>query len=549
MKKALLYLALIFSTLGFTQSSDCNTPTFICGDVPLTPTIINSPSLGSIGCLTTTPNPSWFKFKVTTPGNIVFTINQGNNAPNYNNSDIDFICWGPFFSNNTNCDNELYGYNGNTSIPSNVTDCSYSASTIETITINNALADTYYIILTTNYSNQNGYFKIEQTNAGVVGAGSIDCDFVCGVSLGPDQIICSTSITSLNITANFNQVPTIPGTPTYEWFLNDVYYTTTQTSTLNVNQSGTWKVRVTRPGCSNQAEDEIMIIIDNSVIDEVPFIVYAPLADCNPYFDLTSYEGNILNGNAPSNYIFTYYLDELDSLLEINEINDPVNFSLVENMTIYVTVRNVNTNCLYYTNFLIDVDCPSTEILINIQPEDQNIVENGNVSFVTISNNAVSYQWQMETNGKNNISNWINLQDGGANPSFSGVNTNVLQINQVPFSFDGNSFRLMMTSNTDLKFTDIVTLNVTTLSTNDFDTIPFNIFPNPVNSSFTINLESIDVLEDISFVIFDINGRKIMQRDLYSKNTIININSLDSGVYFLQLISKDRRTLKKIIKN
>lgn len=549
MKIILLFLTFIFTTLGLAQSSDCNSPMFICGDVPLIPTLTDVPSVGVAECLGTTPNPSWFIFKVASPGDLVFTLSQGNNSPDYNNLDIDFICWGPFTTDNIDCGNGLYGFNGNTTISNNVVDCSYSASNIETVTVNNVSADEYYVILTTNYSNQAGFFKIEQTNIGTTGAASINCEVVCGVSLGPDQIVCSSTFNGIDITANFNQVPTIPGQPTYNWYLNNVYHMTTSVPTINVSQPGTWKVITTRPGCSDQAEDEIMIIIDNSVIDEVPFTVDAPLADCNPYFDLTAYEGNILNGNDPSNYIFTYYIDEIDSLLEINEINDTVNFNLIENMIIYVTVRNVNTNCLYYTNFLIDVDCPSTEILINIQPEDQNIVENGNVSFVTNSNNAVSYQWQIETNGKNSNSNWVNLQDGGTNPSFSGVNTNVLQINQVPFSFDGNSFRLMMTSNTDLKYTDSVTLNVTTLSTNDFDTIPFNIFPNPVNSSFTINLESIDILEDLSFVIFDINGRKIMQRDLYSTNSIINIDSLDSGVYFLQLISKNRKTLKKIIKN
>lgn len=541
-KKILLIIVFIIQTIVFSQSSDCNAPMPICGNISPIPTVVDIPSVGTVGCLSTTPNPSWFIFKVATPGDLVFTLSQGNNSPDYNNLDIDFICWGPFTTDNIDCENGLYGFNGNTTISSNVVDCSYSASNTETVTVNNVLADEYYVILTTNFSNQAGFFKIEQTNIGSAGAASINCDFVCGVSLGPDQIVCSTSFNGIDITANFNQVPTIPGQPTYNWYLNNVYHMTTSVPTINVSQPGTWKVITTRPGCIDQAEDEIMIIVDNSVIDEVPFTVDAPLADCNPYFDLTSYEGTILNGNDPSNYIFTYYLDEIDSLLEINEINDTVNFSLNENTTIYVTIRNVNTNCLYFTSFLIDIDCPSTEIVINNQPEDQNVEVNNNATFSTNADNTVTFQWQMRVNGE---TNWSNLVDGGI---FIGANTNALQINQVPISFDGNAFRLMMTSTTDLKYSDVAYLNVSTLSIDDFDSISFVVYPNPVNDSFTLELGNIFLDNSIYYTIFDLNGRKVFGDKIYHDNTQINIETLQPGIYFIEVITKDKSSNKKIFK-
>lgn len=544
-KKIFLIIVFISQTIVLSQSSDCNAPMQICGNVSPIPTVVNIPSVGTVDCLGSTPNPSWFIFKVATPGDLFFSINQGNNFPDYNNLDIDFICWGPFLSNSIDCDNDLYGYNGNNTIPNNVVDCSYNASNTETVTVNNVSADEYYVILTTNFSNQTGFFQIEQTNLGEVGAGSIDCDIICGVSLGPDQIICSPTITNLNITANFIQAPTFPGTPTYDWYLDNVFQMTTSISTINVNQSGTWKVSVTRPGCSNQAEDEILVILDNSIIDEVPFIVDAALADCNPSIDLTSYQGNILNGNDPSNYVFTYYLDEIDSLLEINEINDPVNFQVTENITIYVTVRNVNTNCLYFTSFLIDVDCPSTEIIINNQPEDLNVEENNNATFSTNADNTVTFQWQMRVNGE---TNWSNLVNGGINPTFSGVNTSALQINQVPISFDGNAFRLMMTSTTDLKYSDVAYLNVSTLSIDDFDSISFEVYPNPVNDSFTLKLGSLFLDDGIYYTIFDLNGRKVFGDKIHYENTQINIEKLQPGIYFIEVISKDKSSNKKIFK-
>lgn len=546
MKKFLLLITIFSSVLVFSQSSDCNSPMPICGNVPPIPTVTDVPSIGSVGCLATTANPSWFIFEVAFPGDLIFSINQGNNSPDYNNLDIDFICWGPFASDNIDCNNDLYGYNGNTTISNNIVDCSYSVSSPETLTVGNAFAGGYYVILTTNYSNQTGFFKIEQTNVGDVGAGNVNCDVVCGVSLGPDQLICSTSITSLNITANFNEAITQPGTPSFVWYLDNVLQPSLTSQTISVSQSGTWKVVATKPGCIDPSEDEILVVLDNTVLNEFPSTLVGTLNDCNPTFDLTLQESSILNGNIPSNYTISYFLDVFDSILGINQIANPTNFSVSENTIIYFSVINNNTGCIYNGQFLLDVDCSSSEIVVNTQPVDQNITENGNVSFVTNSDNTVSYQWQMRLNGE---STWSNLSNGGTNPIFSGVNTNALQINQVPISFDGNAFRLMMTSATDLKYSDVAYLNVSTLSIDDFDSISFEVYPNPVNDSFTLKLGSLFLDDSIDYTIFDLNGRKVFGDKILNESTVINLELLQSGIYTLEVSSNNKKSYKKLIKN
>src|SRR6478609_5583162 len=115
MKKIYSLLLFIFSISSIhSQSSICDNPTIICGDIDPTPNMSNAPSLGGIGCLSSAPNPNWFVFRVGYAGDLDYNLHQGNNAPLYNNTDVDFICWGPFNSI-PNCNTQLYDYpNGNT---------------------------------------------------------------------------------------------------------------------------------------------------------------------------------------------------------------------------------------------------------------------------------------------------------------------------------------------------------------------------------------------------------------------------------------------------
>jgi gliding motility-associated-like protein len=241
----------------FTQLS-CGDSQPFCGDDGfIYGNTTGAPSYGSIDCLFTTPNPAWFFMQVENSGDLNLTITQGNNAPNYDNLDVDFICWGPFTSLDFNnvCAN-LYDYpDGNTSVTDNVIACSYSAAPIENFVIPNAQAGQYYIVLITNFSNQTGTVTFNQTNNGQTGAGSTNCDTVCSVDLGQDQILCnqtSYTITSTNQNAD-----------SYTWYYNNVLIPGQSQSTLTVTQSGDYRCLITCAG--NTAEDIITITFNSPI--------------------------------------------------------------------------------------------------------------------------------------------------------------------------------------------------------------------------------------------------------------------------------------------
>lgn len=169
MKKIYLIFTILFNSLLFSQvtGSTCSQANPFCGDTGVIFTnTTGAASLGVTGCLGSTPNPSWFYMPISVSGVINLQIVQ-TNSTNGSGIDVDYVIYGPYSDLVTPC-----GTNG---IPpaSQIVSCSYSAAPIENATIANAQAGQYYLMLTTNFSNQPGTIAINQTNLGT--GGVISC--------------------------------------------------------------------------------------------------------------------------------------------------------------------------------------------------------------------------------------------------------------------------------------------------------------------------------------------------------------------------------------
>jgi len=70
-----------------------------------------------------------------------------------------------------------------------------------------------------------------------------------------------------------------------------------------------------------------------------------------------------------------------------------------------------------------------------------------------------------------------------------------------------------------------------------------SIFPNPVN-----NYIEISGAENSSFILTDISGKQILSQNINSENEQINIQNLNSGIYFVKIITGNNIFTKKIIK-
>ena len=173
MKKLLSILLFVFcSNLIFGQSATCNNALPFCtGSTYTFPASTNTPAPSGafFDCLWTQPNPAFYYCEIDQPGNMTISISS---TPY---SDIDFMCWGPFTNPNTMCNNLT---------AANVEDCSYSPSGFETCQINGAQTGEYYVLLITNYSNQNCNINFSQTG----GNATTNC-CILGGDAGDDNTI------------------------------------------------------------------------------------------------------------------------------------------------------------------------------------------------------------------------------------------------------------------------------------------------------------------------------------------------------------------------
>jgi gliding motility-associated-like protein len=177
--------------------------------------------MGSWGCLGSTPNPNWVAIGAASNGLITLQLTQTTSGGS--GIDVDFAAFGPFSSIASGCGTIVTGSTTPVS-------CSYSASSVETITIPNAVVGQVYIILITNFSGQPGTISLTPTS------GSVNCSVNFGVTATSSPATCSQPTGSVTATINGGFPPytyswNIPGNPT--------------TQTVNNVAPGTYTVTVT----------------------------------------------------------------------------------------------------------------------------------------------------------------------------------------------------------------------------------------------------------------------------------------------------------------
>lgn len=76
----------------------------------------------------------------------------------------------------------------------------------------------------------------------------------------------------------------------------------------------------------------------------------------------------------------------------------------------------------------------------------------------------------------------------------------------------------------------------------------FSIYPNPVTDNINLNITGIK--ERAIAQVFDLNGKMVINSNLINGNNKVNVNALNSGIYFIKVISKEGETLhqEKFIK-
>lgn len=166
MKKLLLITLLFLAGMAAGQSTpnSCINAQSLCNSLGLpfaNATNIPGAAPGpAYGCLGSQPNPFWFIVPVSQSGSLQFIMSQITTSGTP--IDVDFIMYGPFTQATGNC--ELL-------TSEKIVGCSFSTAPTETVSIANAVAGQFYLLMVTNYSNQQGFITINDNGS----TAQIDC--------------------------------------------------------------------------------------------------------------------------------------------------------------------------------------------------------------------------------------------------------------------------------------------------------------------------------------------------------------------------------------
>ncbi len=152
------------------------------------------------------------------------------------------------------------------------------------------------------------------------------------------------------------------------------------------------------------------------------------------------------------------------------------------------------------------------------------VINDGEVSFTNTSSNFDTIFWDF---GDSNTSTEIN-------PVHNYVESGLYTVS-------------LTTTKCGKSDTKTKTLDITVLSTEVFNIVALNIFPNPTSEN--LNIEFDKSYHKISLVILDISG-KILLRN--SGNNLaeftLKISSLNKGIYILNIIADNHYYVEKIVK-
>jgi hypothetical protein len=270
-------------------------------------------------CLSTQVNPAWFKVSIRESGDLTLNING-------NEHDMDFICWGPFDEASNCCSSDALSAD-------NVVDCSYSPSDLEVCNITSAIADKYYMILVTNFSNYPGQVTISFEGEALLGPFNTFVYSNSPICEGENLVLHSTYYEGAE----------------YNWSGPNGFTSTNPSESLtttSIADEGTYELQIINEGIITDFQIEVEII---ESLD-----LYAGDDQIIPMNTITQLEGTL--NNNPSNYEILWSPQEyvvIPNQLITNTValNEPVNFTL--------SIYNPSTGCTSKDEILVT---PSTDI-------------------------------------------------------------------------------------------------------------------------------------------------------------------------------------------
>ena len=320
-----------------------------------------------------------------------------------------------------------------------------------------------------------------------------------------------------------------------------------QYSLLNSNQ--TIYIKLNSNSCSYiesfQVKEHQLISYNSNIVFEV-------CDDDNPADGFYSFDlsliSNQINSTLQENYQIDFYLTQADAQAQQNSITGNYTNTTPFAQTIYAIISDNFLVC----NTILPVDL---SVVSGLKPSSNPVPSNNNTA-VTLSEEIVNgntqyfytFQWTSE-------SDLICLNNTQEEFMFN-LGTSASNFNVISEAVSTNSKKVYLDNNTDYYWqvipldgntqyngnVEVWHFKSSTLNVDNFDKKTFHYF----NNENSLILESNLIIENIQ--IYDLTGKKLISKNLNSKNIEIDISSLSSGVYIAKILTDNNYKAIKISK-
>lgn len=213
--------------------------------------------------------------------------------------------------------------------------------------------------------------------------------------------------------------------------------------------------------------------------------------------------GNFVDGNFLPDYLLgvNFTLSEVGVLHSLNFLGNGSGTNV--KMAIYNDISGVPNNLVAQT------EASTVMTGINSFPVSPTQLEAGDYWIMAV----------YDTNGNGNNHSSVNYSD----------ESSLVYYNDLPFnnSIPNNASNFMSYTGQDLLY--FAEISCGALSVSDYQLSSISIYPNPASDHINVaNLQ-----ENVKFEIYEVSGKKVMEKELSELNNGIDISHLSSGMYFI----------------
>lgn len=251
------------------------------------------------------------------------------------------------------------------------------------------------------------------------------------------------------------------------------------------------------------------------------------------FFDFSDYGVNLTPGVA-SNYMLLYRTSSAGTFSTVASTTVSVSGDRV---LFLVDASNISSNN-YYT--IGTINTTASPLPIELVDFKCNLIDNKNIELKWITASESNSQYFSVERSANGIDyeavGYLNAAGNSLNTiHYSYTDKNAL--NDISYyrlksvDFDGS-----------YKYSDICSV------VNQTGELSISVYPNPANNSVTIDFKNVDNVRSTDFSIMDVTGKQMIvsATQLNNKYTL-DLSTLQSGLYFIELNISNKKVLQKII--